>query len=161
MKKLGLLLLFSFMLLNIVTGIMYFDVDKKLKENLTEEKESYPDIYNVLNSITVDNFEKNISNMGTSLVYIGRPTCGDCTIFEPELIKYIKGNSLNQKIVYLNVAKLYENKPAWENFKSLYDIQYTPTIARYSNGKLVSKIEWTPERGISVVQVADWFDENQ
>ncbi|MBO0421358.1 thioredoxin family protein [Enterococcus plantarum] len=133
---------------------------EKQKEELTLAKESYPKIYNYLNAVTVENFETKVVNKEDFYVYFGRPTCGDCNDFEPHLIKLIKKHKLQNSLVYLNAAELRKDKKSWELFKETYQLLYTPTLAKFENGKLVSKEEWTPENGIAIENVENWIMEN-
>ncbi|HBM3583994.1 TPA: thioredoxin family protein, partial [Listeria innocua] len=87
------------------------------------------------------------------LVYVGRPTCGDCTEFEPKLIQQIKENKLQEKMVYLNVAKTRENEEEWNNFKNKYNILYTPTLAIFRNGKVIKQLGWTPSNGVDMNEI--------
>ncbi|EOH99254.1 hypothetical protein UAY_02031 [Enterococcus moraviensis ATCC BAA-383] len=134
-------------------------MDKKIAKLKKEKKTAYPEIYDYLDSITVDNFQ-SYSNENELVVYIGRPTCSDCNLFEPRLIDLIVEEKLEAKVKYLNVAKLRKDEKEWDNFKQLYNVNYTPTIAKFVEGELVSKIEWTPEKGISIDKVETWINQN-
>lgn len=134
-------------------------MDKKIETLKKEQESAYPEIYDYLDSMTVDNFQ-NYLNEDDLVVYIGRPSCSDCNLFEPSLIDLIEVKHLGSKMKYLNVAKLRKNENEWNRFKQLYDIQYTPTIAKFVEGNLVSKTEWTPEKGISIDDVEIWINQN-
>lgn len=81
-------------------------------------------------------------------------------MFDPQLIELIGSNSNYSQIIYLNLAKLRTNEEDWSDFKKTYNIIYTPTIAKYEDGKLISKIEWTPEKGINMNDVSIWLSKN-
>jgi thioredoxin-like negative regulator of GroEL len=134
-------------------------MDKKITKLKKEQETAYPEIYDYLDSITVNNFQ-NYLNENERIVYIGRPSCSDCNLFEPSLIDLIDKKNLETKMKYLNVAKLRKNEKEWNKFKQQYNIQYTPTIAKFVEGNLTSKIEWTPENGISIDQVEIWINKN-
>ncbi|MBC1548318.1 thioredoxin family protein, partial [Listeria sp. FSL L7-1435] len=135
MKK----IIFTFIALLVLVSIVV--VGNEFNKNKNEVKElegkvdiltsSYPDIYNYINSVSYNNFDSFLSDNKDKnvLVYVGRPTCGDCTVFEPKLIKEIKENKLQGKMVYLNVAKIRKNEQEWNEFKNKYNILYTPTLA--------------------------------
>ncbi|MGX7243951.1 thioredoxin family protein [Enterococcus quebecensis] len=133
---------------------------ERQKEELTLAKKSYPEIYNYLNAVTVENFETKVADKEDFYVYFGRPTCGDCNEFEPHLIGLIKEYKLQDSLVYLNAAELRKDEKAWELFKERYQLLYTPTLAKFEKGKLVSKEEWTPENGIAIENVEKWIMEN-
>lgn len=144
-----------------VSAFSYYKYFYFKKENteLQEKLEyTYPDIYNYLNSITVDTFKSKIENNESFIIYLGRPTCSDCNLFEPSFIHFIKDSSYKQKILYLNVAQLQKDESSWEAFKHNYELKYTPTLAYYEDGKLSTKIEWTPEDGIKMSKVIQWLD---
>lgn len=71
----------------------------------------------------------------------------------------IKSKKLGSSIKYMNVAKLKKNKNAWQNFTKKYGIKYTPTIAKFENGKLVDKVNWTPENGTNLKKFDKFLDQ--
>lgn len=129
-------------------------------QKIVELEKSYPEIYDILNSVTYDSFDKLIQEDKEVYVYIGRPSCGDCQDFEPELIQIIEKYEKKQQIVYFNVHSIRQNEKEWELFKEKYNVQYTPTIAKFKQGELVDKVEWTPEEGICVEDVESWILEH-
>lgn len=126
-------------------------------QKILELEQSYPAIYDVLNSVTYENFDTLIQKDKDVYVYIGRPSCGDCQEFEPELIQVIQKYEKSRQIIYFNVHSIRQNDKEWQLFKEKYDIQYTPTIAKFKKGKLVDKVEWTPEEGINIEDVENWI----
>lgn len=159
MKK----IIFTFIALLVLVSIVV--VGNEFNKNKNEVKElegkvdiltsSYPDIYNYINSVSYNNFASFLSDNKdkNALVYVGRPTCGDCTVFEPKLIQEIKENKLQGKMLYLNVAKIRKNEQEWDEFKSKYNILYTPTLAVFRNGKLIKQVGWTPSNGIDMDEI--------
>lgn len=110
------------------------------KEKLLEEQKHYPEIYDVLNSVTLENFESKVSKKNNLIVYVGRPTCSDCTEFEPKLIEMLKKYDLQDKVDYLNVAQIRKNEKDWENFKRTYQVEYTPAIVKFEDGELATMV---------------------
>lgn len=156
MKKRMILLLFVLVLGVCATGYYSFTLKHKLENVETElqnEKTNYPEIYDVINSITYENFAGKMNGKETFTVYVGRPTCSDCTDFEPEFIELIKEHGLSQDIYYLNTAQVRKDDAEWESFKERYEISYTPTIATIEEGKIVSMAGWTPENGIDMDEI--------
>lgn len=121
-----------------------------------EQQKSELVIYEQLNTVAYKNLDDYISN-NDSYIYVGRPTCGDCALFEPAFLNFLEDENLLSSVVYFNVSKIYEDKREWSKFKNKYNIQYTPTIVKIQGGKINSKVEWTPEKGISINRVNDWF----
>ncbi|EAA0094394.1 thioredoxin family protein [Listeria innocua] len=158
MKKLifSVILLLA-LTLGVVAWIEYNNKNevKKLEAKVDKLASSYPDIYNYINSISYDNLDLflNTKKDKNILVYVGRPTCGDCTEFEPKLIQQIKENKLQEKMVYLNVAKTREDEEEWNNFKNKYNILYTPTLAIFRNGKVIKQLGWTPSNGVDMNEI--------
>ncbi|MBP1047242.1 thioredoxin family protein [Enterococcus sp. BWM-S5] len=131
--------------------------EKKLQSQLIDERTNYPNIYNIIDSITITNFEKRVGAGEELIFYIGRPTCGDCTEFEPKLIAMIEEEDVQDKILYLNVAQLRESEEKWNEFIEDYDVKYTPTLVKFSKGKIVKKVNWTPEGGTDLAQFSDFL----
>lgn len=149
----------ALILLIVAIGGMVYEhqKNKDLKSELKKEETSYPEIYDVLDSITQETFERKVLSKDDFVVYIGRPTCPDCSGFEPQFINLIEELGVNEKIYYLNVAKISENKEEWNCFKELYGFQYVPTIAKIEQGKIVNKVGWTPENGIDVNEIRKYL----
>lgn len=83
----------------------------KTNELLTVERKKnadYPDIYNYLNSVSYMNLDTFLEK-GSTILYVGRPSCDDCNNFEPEFIKYISEHKLTNKLTYLNVNEVQKN----------------------------------------------------
>ncbi|WP_025718358.1 thioredoxin family protein [Paenibacillus sp. 1-18] len=131
-------------------------VQQKDKE-IQASKSNYPEIYDRLNAVTFDGFKSLIQQDQSVFVYVGRPSCGDCNRFEPKFNKMIEQYHLGSKITFFNVHKIHEDKSQWNKFKADYNVKYTPTIAEFKQGKLVDKIEWTPERDLSTDAVKEWL----
>lgn len=131
-------------------------IQQKDKE-IQASKSNYPEIYDYLNAVTMDGFKKLIQHDQSVFVYVGRPSCGDCNRFEPKFNKMIEEYNLGSKITFLNVHKIHLDKSQWNKFKADYNVKYTPTIAEFRQGKLIDKIEWTPEKDLSTDAVKEWL----
>lgn len=156
--KLGVLLFL--MITTTFSGLKVYALksDKsKIETNLKESQSEYPDIYNYLGSMTYSQFKNKVNNREDFYVYVGRPSCGDCNEFEPKFIELISKYQLGDNVVYLNVSELREDENAWELYKETYGMHYTPTLAKFSEGKLDKSVEWTPETGISISDVENFI----
>ncbi|MHC5229824.1 DUF6568 family protein [Enterococcus sp. LJL99] len=163
-KKRELIYFFSLIIV-LVFICTFFYIQKneysKINKLLIEDKtSSYPEIYDHLNSVSAQNFPTSI-NLEHFVVYVGRPSCGDCNLFEPKLIDLIQKFNIQSEITYLNVECIKKDEERWKRFKNQYSIEYTPTIALFSKGELISKIEWTPQKGISIGRVQEWLSNNK
>lgn len=80
------------------------------------------------------------------LLYIGRPDCGDCQTFYPYLEEYV--HTTGEGIYYLNIKDFRDNARKdgasqeeidfFENLQERLSFDWTPTLSRYQNGKVVS-----------------------
>ena len=61
-------------------------------QRTTELEKQYTDMYFELDSLTVDSFKAKVARGDTFYAYIGRPSCSDCSAFEP-----IREHRLNGK----------------------------------------------------------------
>lgn len=61
-----------------------------LNRDLAAAKNTYPEIYDEIDSLTVSNFRNEVETGKKVVVYVGRPTCVDCNQFEPYLINMIR-----------------------------------------------------------------------
>lgn len=120
-----------------------------MNNNPDQKDATYPEIYNYLNSISIGNLNEFIEKSKESelLIYYGRPSCIDCNIFEPKLIEMVEKYELSEKLIYVNTHEVRKNEEDWKIFTNNFGIQYTPTIALYTNGEVKEKVEWTPEKG--------------
>ena len=84
-------------------------------KNENKISESYPKIYDYLDSITIDTFKNKIKNKDTFIVYVGRPTCSDCELLDDRLISNIEEDSSLKKILYMNITIIHENKSKWND----------------------------------------------
>lgn len=133
------------MLLSGTVCLLYFIGKNEiaaLETTLLTEKTTYPEIYDTLNSISYLNFNAFLADNKDQklIVYVGRPTCSDCSVFEPVLIDFIKNSNLSNQVIYLNVAQTRKNEAEWEKFKTAHNIIYTPAIAIFEGGKFNTKI---------------------
>ncbi|XXQ67240.1 thioredoxin family protein [Neisseriaceae bacterium B1] len=127
----------------------------------TEQLEkTYTDMYFHLDSLTVESFKAKVARGETFYAYIGRPSCGDCQAFEPLFKRVIAAHGLNGKLYFVNVHFLQQDKVAWTAFKQQYGLMGTPTLAKYSKGKLVNKLGQEENGGMSIADVEKWLKLN-
>ena len=116
--------------------------------------------YNYLDSLTVRSFENKVKSGEQVIVYIGRPDCNDCIIFEPILEYVIDNYDLSKKIKFVNVKKFRsENEERWIEFKEKYSFSQTPAFLMFDNGEYVSGIEWGKD-GLPVEHLINWLQKN-
>jgi hypothetical protein len=71
----------------------------------------------------------------------------------------IRSKKLGSTVKYLNVVQLKKDQTAWESFTKKYKIKYTPTLAKFKNGKLIKKVNWTPEGGTDLKEFERFLDQ--
>lgn len=147
--------LLGFSYIIVITAVSFFFLLTRDKT-----KEEVNNIYDTLNSVSYTNLDSFISQEIDTYLYVGRPSCGDCVSFEPQFIEYLDEKNIYSTITYLNIEKTHSDDKEWEQFKKKYNIQYTPTIAKFNKGILISKVEWTPEKGISIPMISNWIENN-
>jgi len=87
------------------------------------------------------------------MLYIGRPDCGDCMAFYPQLEDYLKAHDAG--VYYLNI-KAYrdaanaddasqEEKNFYENLKKTFKYNWTPTMEIITNGKIGKQYQYLDE----------------
>lgn len=129
-------------------------------ENTKRLEDTYSDIYFELNSLTVENFKAKVAAGDTFYAYIGRPSCSDCNSFEPLFKRYIAQRKLGGKIYFVNVHRLHQDKPAWEQFKRQYGLSGTPVLAKYSRGRQANSLDFEKNGGIAAADLEKWLQSN-
>lgn len=138
------------------------DVAVQLSAQNTEKlQKTYTDMYFELDSLTVDSFKAKVARGDTFYAYIGRPSCGDCQSFEPIFKRYIHEHRLNGKLYFVNVHFLQQDKAQWVAFKQQYQFKGTPTLAKFSRGKLVNKLDYEENGGITKQDIEKWLVKNK
>ncbi|CAD5897033.1 Thiol reductase thioredoxin (modular protein) [Carnobacterium maltaromaticum] len=159
MKKKEKILLMVVIFLVFMLGYQYKQ-NKDVKEKLIET-EAYSPMYKYLSTVTLDSFEKKIKNNESFVVYIGRPSCSDCTFFEDDFIELLEKFQLNNKIYYMNVYWEHKNNlEGFIDFKKSYGFNQTPAFLVFSKGKKISQIEWS-EKGLPKSILIEWFKQNK
>lgn len=126
------------------------------KEILTNNLESY----DLLNSITVDNFEDRVTNKQDLFVYVSNSECSDCSTFSKTLKHEIESSNIKNNLYLVNIQKLHQDKENWLKFKRKYNIHQTPAFLLFEEGKLKSMIEWDEKKGLSSEAFHKWLDMN-
>lgn len=149
------------LIISISINLVLYKNNVNLTQKNIELEENIPTINEYLNSITVKNFESQVLSGKDFFVYIGRPDCGDCNLFEPMFKTVIDEYTLNDKIIYMNIKNLRENNmDQWQEFKNKYGFTQTPAIIHFNNGNNISIIEWNTEKGLSKNSLIDWLKNN-
>lgn len=113
----------------------------------TKKEEASKDRVTTIEEIDYNSLVEKLGQNEDFLLYIGRPDCGDCKEFYPYLETYV--DQMNQGIYYLNIQNFRDNakkedaseqeKTFYENLQKNLNFDWTPTLARYVNGKVKAK----------------------
>ncbi len=113
----------------------------------TKKEEASKDRVTTIEEIDYNSLVEKLGQNEDFLLYIGRPDCGDCKEFYPYLETYV--DQTNQGIYYLNIQNFRDNakkedaseqeKTFYENLQKNLNFDWTPTLARYVNGKVKAK----------------------
>lgn len=139
-------------------NVVQYMQNRQYRSEVRAAANTYSEEYLHLNSITYPTFQEKVRAGEDFLVSIGRPNCGDCRDFDPVFTRIVEALDMGEDIYYFNVASIRADEEAWAAFKEDYEIFYTPTFARYADGALASKIEWTSETGIHEDGVTAWME---
>lgn len=130
--------------------------------NTKRLEDTYSDMYFELDSLTVENFKAKVAKGDKFYAYIGRPSCSDCNAFEPMFKRYIARYRLYDKIYFVNVHRLHQDKAAWSTFKQQYGLSGTPVLAAYGAGRQLNKLDLEDNGGkLSAGDLEKWLDANR
>lgn len=159
-RKKFFLIIFSLLaIFGIVLGRLFY-VSNYQKNEIKEYRYSLT-TYRYLNSLTVNSFEQKINKKNNvTFAYIGNNECSDCSFFFPTLKKTLVNKKLTDNIFYVNAQFLHRNKRSWLAFKKRYHFSQTPCLILFKNKKIISKLEWNPEKGIPESELNSWLEKN-
>ncbi|MVX58723.1 thioredoxin [Streptococcus danieliae] len=155
MKK---IFVYIILIVSLVGNIYFIFIAQELEQ--LRSKQNTVDMYRKLDSLLVDNFMERYNSGERLSVYFGRSSCEDCSHFDPIFIDIIERYKLGDKVYYVNVEGLHENKFEWENFKEEVNIKGTPTIAIYENKKILTKLDFEEQDGFTSYELESWISKN-
>ncbi|AXR19670.1 thiol reductase thioredoxin [Bacillus thuringiensis] len=134
MKK---LIIFSSLFLSVLILCYSFNV------STTKTKEMY-----YQKQITPDQLQSKILNKEHKVVYFYQTNCQYCKNVTPIVIPMAEKMNINMEVINLE-----ENPEGWKEF----NIEGTPTIVNYKNGKEINRIEGEE----SEEMFKDWFNKSK
>lgn len=126
-KKKKILLISTILIISII--VLILNNTDKLKINYLKTDKS------LLISITREELTEKISKNENIYVYIGRPTCPDCKVFEPKLENIL--NKMNRNLLYYNTEVPASKKQEIRDYLSNYNVKTIPCILYIENGKTI------------------------
>jgi|GEM_PF-2305503 len=141
----------------------------KLDKELSLLKTEYSPMYEYFSSLSIEEFNNRVDSGEELLVYIGRPTCPDCTAFEPLFEELIEEYELQNKLYYVNVKWLRAGDGDSEKGvaemteqREKYGFNQVPALIRFVDGEIATLAEWEQSgegKGLSKNEVIDWLEE--
>lgn len=130
---------------------------KNSEESSITEQSGDIDLANI-QKLSPQEFEQKSSEKKQNFIaYIRRPDCSDCNAFEPDLLKYMDENKdFKNKVYFVDITSIFDDKNEWENFKLENKINGTPSFVYIKDGKISSSSSWTVEKGYSVTILDNW-----
>lgn len=104
--------------------------------------------YNELDNYLVENNDV--------VIYISKLEDNDIRAFEKKFKNVIDYNSLNNKILYLNLTNEIKNNKLYENIKAKYGISDLPSIVIYRNG-LIYDVFNIRENHFDINKIINYF----
>ncbi|RFB48144.1 thioredoxin family protein [Bacillus sp. dmp10] len=127
----------------IVLFAAIFAVTQMEKKNAsTDEKDYYS------NKISLEDLNKNIEDKKVQTIYFYQTSCVHCQKISPTVVPLAKDLNVDMKVI--DIENL--NEP-WDK----YNIQGTPTIIHFKDGKEVSRISGEQSKE----KFKEWFEQTK
>ena len=65
-------------------------------------------------------------------------------------------NDFKNKVYFVDITSVFDDKNEWENFKLENKINGTPSFVYIKDGTISSSSSWTVEKGYSVTILDNW-----
>jgi len=130
-----------------------------------EEKKKTPVIDGMIYEIYNDDLEHYILENPTSIIYMCTANGDVCRLFERDFKKLLKQDDYNDKLVYLNLTDLAQDKFVKEfNDKYNYKIKLTtnyPAFVLFEDGKIKSILQGKEEKPLTITKVKQFLEINE
>ena len=132
----------------------------------TEYEKETPVIRGTLSyEITTADFEHYITDNPTTVIYMCTSKDDKCRNFEKDLKKYVKKNSLEDEIIYLNLSDAdIDGFVKQFNEKYKYKVKLTnnyPLIVEFTDGKVTGLIQGEENNPLTIDRVEDFVEINK
>lgn len=132
----------------------------------TEYEKETPVIRGTLSyEITTADFEHFITDNPTTVIYMCTSKDDKCRNFEKDLKKYVKKNSLEDEIIYLNLSDAdIDGFVKQFNEKYKYKVKLTnnyPLIVEFTDGKVTGLIQGEENNPLTIDRVEDFVEINK
>lgn len=112
---------------------------------------------------TIKELRTILDENSTVYVYVGRPSCGDSDEFEEYFIDMMKEDDIDN-LVYFNINDIVKEHDFSADYKYVLDeefgVESTPTLAKFEDGELVLKSEWTMQGGYNKEMAEKFIEES-
>jgi len=130
-----------------------------------EEQKKIPVIDGLIYEIYNDDLEHYILDNPTTVIYMCTANGDACRLFERDFKKILKKNEYNDKLVYLNLTDLDQNKFVKEfNDKYNYKIELTtnyPAFVFFEEGKVKKVLQGKKDKQLTVEKVKQFLEVNE
>ncbi|BCB35810.1 thioredoxin [Bacillus cereus] len=127
----------------IVLFAAIFAVTQMEKKNASTDEKGY-----YSNKISLEDLNKNIENKKEQTIYFYQTSCVHCQKVSPIVVPLAKDLNVDMKVI--DIENL--NEP-WDK----YNIQGTPTIIHFKDGKEVSRISGEQSKD----KFKEWFEQTK
>ena len=130
-----------------------------------EYQKETPVIRGALQEIVNDDLEHYVLDNPSALIYVCTSKDDICRDFEKDFKKFVIQQELNDDIVYLNTTGLDQNEFVDEfnkkyNYKRELTTNY-PAFVLFENGKIVSILQGTEGKKLTVTKVKHFLELNK
>lgn len=127
------------------------------------EKET-PVIRGSLSEITIEDLDHYVVDNSSAIIYICTAKDDECRNFEKDFKKYIRKNDITDEIVYLNITGV-DQEQFIEMFNKTYPYKiklngHYPTFAVFEDGKLISLLQGSTNKKLTISKVQDFIELN-
>ncbi len=158
-KKPMMIALTLLLLASLFGNVFLFVLYRSESETAQRFEQAFSEEFFHYNSLTVQTFEDMVASGEDFAVIVSRPDCGACIAIYEDVMAFTEEMGINDDVYFLNVHHLRKDEQAWQAFKEKYNLEGTPTYARYADGAQLSRAQWDEERGLNAEDAQAWFEQ--
>ncbi len=144
----------SILILTVLTVLIFVRFNVYIESNTNPSNTSI--VQNTLLPIDTLKLENKINNESAEFfIYIGRPTCPFCKMFQPNLEKAI---SDKHSIVYYYNTDDHKTDELFQKILDELDVKSVPTLLHIKNGQKVRILEYN--EGDTKEKIKKWLEMN-
>lgn len=130
-----------------------------------EYQKQTPVIRGTLSEITNEELEHYVMENPTTVIYMCTASNPICRNYEKELKKLVESENLQEKIIYLNLSDIDENKFV-DNFnnKYPYKVKLTtnyPALVIFEDGEINNILQGKDDEKLTIIKTKQFIDINK